>query len=241
MYDGTGNASALKIGRAGQGATFSGTLSTTDLRVNDLRYPVADGSDGQFISTDGSGTLSFSSILSGTLPDLSPSPANTYTSISAISVDVKGRVTNVITGAGGGASGSGAVYVYNSPINLVTKTGNYNASVSVNKVNKPAGVTHALIRIESEMDYKTFGPSSNTYIQTLISGVRAALAGNRNVNGQNYGSGYANVTTWLAPIDGSNNIDVYINLVDGAYSSSVSGRVTIDLLGYASYNTLSNS
>ena len=43
------------------GGTYP-SMTTTNAYINDLAYPTADGSNGQVVTTDGAGTLSFSSV-----------------------------------------------------------------------------------------------------------------------------------------------------------------------------------
>lgn len=59
IYDGIGNASSISIALSGYGATVTGTLSASQLKVGGLTFPASDGVSGQVISTDGNGTLSF--------------------------------------------------------------------------------------------------------------------------------------------------------------------------------------
>jgi hypothetical protein len=97
LYDGLGNASALSLGRDGNGGTINGNLSASSLTVGDLTYPSISGNANDVVMQNENGDL----ILSDTLPssilaDLNPNPANTYDGgIKSIKVNSKGLTTEV--------------------------------------------------------------------------------------------------------------------------------------------------
>ncbi len=95
MYDGAGNASAIALGTAGNGASITGTFV-----ADGVTYPASsEGSTGNFLQLDSNKKLNFiSTINSSYLTDLSPSPANTYDGvITGMVVNSKGLVTSVTT------------------------------------------------------------------------------------------------------------------------------------------------
>jgi len=96
VYDGLGNTSSLSIGRNGNGATVSGQLSASNLKVGTQGYPSTTGSVGSIVIQETSGSLGYTTSLSGSyLSDLSPNPADRYKSIDYIDVNSKGLVTKI--------------------------------------------------------------------------------------------------------------------------------------------------
>lgn len=96
IYDGSGQETALSLGLDGNGATVSGSLSTSDLKVGQLTMPKVAGSQGSVAVQNANNELEMSDGLpSSILDDLNPSPAGTYTGISSITVNSKGLVTEV--------------------------------------------------------------------------------------------------------------------------------------------------
>lgn len=97
ITDGCGNNTSLTLGAAGQGSTFDSGLTVTNIfAACGLTYPTADGSAGQAIVTNGSGSLSIGQVCTAGLADLSPSPAACGRP-STIEVNAKGQVTDLCT------------------------------------------------------------------------------------------------------------------------------------------------
>ena len=97
ITDGCGNDTSLTLGAAGQGSTFCGGLTVNSTFVAcGFTYPTADGSAGQAIVTNGSGSLSIGQVCTAGLADLSPSPAACGRP-STIEVNAKGQVTDLCT------------------------------------------------------------------------------------------------------------------------------------------------
>lgn len=97
ITDGLGNCSSLSVGQVNQGATVTGQLSTSGQFFSlGLSYPTLDGTADQVVKTNGSGTLSFDSVCN-LLPQASTAigSTTTYTKLSSVTVDSKGRVSNV--------------------------------------------------------------------------------------------------------------------------------------------------
>lgn len=97
ITDGCGNNTSLTLGAAGQGSTFdSGLTVDSTFAACGFTYPSADGSAGQAIVTNGSGSLSIGQVCTAGLADLSPSPAACGRP-STIEVNAKGQVTDLCT------------------------------------------------------------------------------------------------------------------------------------------------
>ena len=82
-----------------------GTVTPSDNSVGVTQLNLSDGSDGQFIKTDGSGTLSFASV-SSALDDITTGDAASTLATSAgnITIDAQGNDTDIIfKGTDGGA------------------------------------------------------------------------------------------------------------------------------------------
>jgi hypothetical protein len=111
---------------------FSGTLSTTSLTVTSgltagaVTYPIAHGSSGQVLSTTGSGTLTWTSGLTGVDP-IGSSPTTNGASISAGKL-----VLQPADGTNGGVltSGTQTIGGQKSFANAVTNSGASNAGSS---------------------------------------------------------------------------------------------------------------
>ena len=103
IEDGTGNATALTLGAAGQSSSFDAQLTVSNGFVaNSLTYPTSDGSANNVLKTDGSAGLTFACVntllpLSGTaLNGIGGAGVSTqFTSISAIGLDQTGRINEV--------------------------------------------------------------------------------------------------------------------------------------------------
>jgi len=233
LYDGNGNASSLKLGRAGVGATVLGTLSAESIAVNGIAYPSVDGTAGNLFITDGAGNVSMGALSDDSLPTLVPSPASTYGSISSITVDEKGRVTALVETAGGGGGGTATSQsFYVTPINLLDVTNSTTTNVNVDQTNKPTDSTYAILRIDiRSRDKRGGGSSAIVYINGILAGMSSTLG----MNGGGYHGSDSHVGLWYAKIDGSDKISVDIqrNLLDDF-------QCTIDLMGFANFNTLSN-
>lgn len=240
LYDGGGNASSLRLGRYGEGATIHGPLSCSAFTSNGISYPIIDGTPSQFIKTNGSGTLTFGNISNTDLPDLVPNPASTYEGISAITVDTKGRVTNVKVSGGGSFNYSG-VYMYVSPILLVTTTSkNYSEVVSVARSNMPDGVTFAILKIEMNSVAPPDQVTRTGELTVRINNEKTVVLGLTDwIYSENHEDNYVNNNhlIWYAAMDGSNNITV--DVVDDG-TSNLRCRTRVYLLGYATYTQLSN-
>lgn len=232
IYDGDGNSSALRLGRAGFGATISGGLSCNVLSASGIQYPITDGTSGQFLQTNGSGRLTFSSILSTSLPNLSPNPANTYTGISAISVDSKGRVTNVVTAGGGGAALS-QTSLYSSPIALLDVTYAFVGDIYAGRPNMPSDSTFVILQIDAHGVFNQSTDSGPIYI--YVNNARAAMLGSDTYFRQQ-NIFHNNVSTlWYAALDGSDNIHIRIETyVVGGFQY----RVRFNILGYTNHPIL---
>ena len=94
VYDGSGQASSLKLGLSGNGADVSGQLVVDTLKVGTLNYPSTNGSAGEFLYQVDANTVGRTSTILG---DLNPDPSGNYDieDISAIKVNSKGLVTEV--------------------------------------------------------------------------------------------------------------------------------------------------
>lgn len=238
MYDGNGNSTSIRVGRLGQGFSVIGTLSSDVLSVAGITYPTADGSVNSYMKTDGAGTLSFGSIGINDLPTLSPNPASTYINISSITIDAKGRVTNVKE-SGGGASYS-LVSLFATPIILVdTVLREYSSTVNVYRSNMPAGTTHVLLHVDmaacSTPNDRVRSDKCAVYINN---DEVCAIGSDVWMVGETLEDHYTNnnTTHWYAQIDTSNNISVRITPA----TNNMRTRTRVKLLGYATFNTLSN-
>jgi hypothetical protein len=229
IYDGEGNATSLRVGRSGEGVTISGVMSSSSLIVNGIIYPTTDGSAGNLLQTDGAGTLSFSPFLSSTLPTLTPSPANTYQSISSISVDSKGRVTQITTAAGGVNTSQS---IYASPILLLDTTNNHSGTLDAARSNMPADTTYALIKVVSAARKEH---SSNTWVEVALNGEIVSTLFPKNVSSSVDTISLGSVGMWPVKLDGSNLFTIDITSLNMQYQ-----RHKIYLIGYANFNTLSN-
>lgn len=236
MYDGNGNSTSIRVGRLGQGFSVIGTLSSDVLSVAGVTYPTADGTANQYMKTDGSGTISFDSISDSDLPSLIPNPASTYKGVSAITVDSKGRVTNVVTAESGSIV---PVYLYETPIAILETSGSYNSNINVAKANMPSDATYALLKIHGEVCWSTAGPGTVSNLSVYINGVRAFMTGCSQLPADNHGHGEGTISIWFAKMTG-NEITVQVSREIGRYAAEYSSYASVDLLGYASYNTLSN-
>lgn len=107
IYDGSGNNSALSVGRSGNGATVSGQLSASSLTVGNIAYPTVAGAVGAVVVQSNNNQLEFSNSLpSSILENLSPNPAGTYgkttpfnsgSHIYNFKVNSKGLITEINT------------------------------------------------------------------------------------------------------------------------------------------------
>lgn len=110
IYDGSGQASALSLGLASEGATISGLLSSSTFKVGSLTYPSEVGTTGSVAYLSDPNTISFTSSLPSTvLAPLSPSPSGRYggyydenddfvrNHIYNVTINSKGLVTDVKT------------------------------------------------------------------------------------------------------------------------------------------------
>ena len=105
IEDGTGNATALTLGAAGQSSSFDAQLTVSNGFVaNSLTYPTSDGSANNVLKTDGSAGLTFACVntllpLSGTVLNGAGTTtarlSTQFTSISAIGLDQTGRINEV--------------------------------------------------------------------------------------------------------------------------------------------------
>jgi hypothetical protein len=96
IYDGSGQETALSLGLDGNGATVSGSLSTSDLKVGELTFPKVGDTVGSVVVQVSPTELGLTDELpSSILADLVPSPEGTYTGISSLTVNSKGQVTEV--------------------------------------------------------------------------------------------------------------------------------------------------
>lgn len=240
VYDGSGNVSSLRLGRSGNGAYISGTLSANALTVNGISYPSVDGSAGTFLTTNGAGGLTFSSIPLSSVPDLSPSPAGTYVGLSAITVDSKGRITDVVSANSGAALTS--VTYYATPIDIYSNSSTSNVAafdLSCDQTNKPSDATYALIQIYNEIGWSDNNDKAcSCYV--LINGAQASIVGSVYGGGEIFKNSSLSFTTWAAKLDGSDNISVQIARTFAAGTANRTSFVQIRLLGYATYNTLTN-
>lgn len=239
IYDGEGNATAISLGRQNHGISIHGGVSCSALSAANIVYPTTDGTNGQFLQTNGAGRLSFNSLAGSDLPTLAPSPANTYYNLSSITVDNKGRVTQVVTAP---AATTANTSLYVTPITLLETTGKtQSGTINVAKVNMPSNATHAILAIDIQSVIYGSGANTNNF-EVLINGVRAAMIGSdtfsRTVQSLD-DFNYSNINTmWYAAMDGSNNISVvFVNNTN----SAVNIKTIIKLLGYSNINTLSNS
>ncbi len=90
----------------GEGTSTVVEVSTTQMRVNGLTYPTADGTVGQFIKTDGAGNLSFATVsLSYALDDLSDVTVTSVASGEVLKYDGAGWINNTLAEAGISAVG----------------------------------------------------------------------------------------------------------------------------------------
>jgi hypothetical protein len=243
MYDGGGNATSISIGRTGKGVSVTGTLSASLLQSGGLSYPQADGSAGQYLGTDGAGALTFYSVGSGTLPNLDPDPSNIYRSISAISVDAKGRVTGVVTGAG--SSDTTAQYRYVTPINLFYVTNSYSDTIDASQSNMPADATYAVLRIRYSYHWDQSDSGGYGYTKISVNGVDAVVCGTEpsgtwGMRGDDDEIGYTGVQEWYAKLDGSNNFTINVDSSGASSYPEFTMVVQVDLLGYTNFNTLTN-
>lgn len=232
IYDGGGVASSLKLGIWGQGVTVGGPLSAASLTVNSLIYPSTDGTAGQFIKTDGSGTLSFATFAATDLPAVVPNPAATYVGLSSITVDSYGRVTQVKQASGGGSATS--QYWYATPIEIYNSPNQFSGTVDTTQSNIPSDATYAILRIQGTTGIGSGGSTST--LTTQINGIDVIRFGNHDAffnNADEVGNNI--VMLWYAELDGTNGFDL-----DVTYNLYSKVNITIDLLGFANFQTLSN-
>jgi hypothetical protein len=98
IYDGSGQASAIALGVAGNGAQISGGLSISGkLSSGELEFTNADSvvGEGFPLVTNGEGYVDFGQIVNEALPDMDPNPDGTYSEIDAIKVNSKGLVQQI--------------------------------------------------------------------------------------------------------------------------------------------------
>jgi|GEM_PF-3806608 len=234
LYDGNGNATSVRLGRSGNGATITGILSAQQFKASGINYPTVDGNENEALITDGNGNAFFGS-LSGSLPDLTPSPANTYTSLSSLTVDAKGRVTDVGTGAGG-SLGLANQYRYVTPITLFEITNDYSADVNVNQANKPDDATYAIIQIEMELERnQKVGYVQTFYVDIKLNNVLVDYQGNKRFSGSHTDQ-HARIIERYAKIDGSGNVNFNFTTV----GSNTNYYAKATLVGYANFTQLTN-
>ena len=104
----SGNISGVNLSASGTLAVTGNTTLTGSLTADGLAYPTTDGSAGQFLKTDGSGTLSFGSVATSDagLQSMQVFTSDgTYTRPAGIT---KVKVTVIGGGGGGGGSKSTA-------------------------------------------------------------------------------------------------------------------------------------
>lgn len=246
IYDGNGNATSLSLGVSGQGATITGKVTigstlTNGLTSNGIVYPAVDGIPGAIMVTNGAGTARFTSTLPiSSLQNLSPDPTGTYSNPSSVTVNSSGLVTSITSGTG---TDPFVEYIYTSPIVLhLTEQSNTESgtvtitdTLNVNQINKPTGVTYAIIQVFQSSDStnnnnRTFGMVALNDIVVSATGA----SGSTSIAG--------NVDT--APQSNITRVPALINA--GTVSLSASFRNTstrflqIQLIGYNNAITLSN-
>jgi len=118
--DGGSGITALTLDMSEAGAaTFNSTIAATGLTINSAyTLPTADGSSGQFLTTDGSGTLSFATVSTNSI-----SQANSNVT-----------VTDSGTGAVTVAADGNTIITMNASITL-------DASAATNSIRLPVGTT----------------------------------------------------------------------------------------------------
>jgi len=129
----TANDMEKVITEQGENVTIAGTLTGTTLVVDGLTYPTADGTNGQVLQTNGSGTLSFADTSPGGATVSSDTSTNaerliyvgsiTTGTLSAVTQD-SGLTYNPSTGTltSAGFSGSGASLTALNGSNISTGT-----------------------------------------------------------------------------------------------------------------------
>ena len=157
IYDGNGGVAALKLGVNCNGATICGGLSATSLSATSLSLTTP--------------------ILSSILPNVTPSPAGTYTGyLTSINVTSKGIVTGVST-----ASTITLPYKAYAAVNF---NGTYNSTA--NQGSSPANFTIAdnsyniaqILWVNTGLYRVTFTtPMTNTNYVPIVQNVSPALSG----------------------------------------------------------------
>ena len=253
IYDGDGNGSSISLGKVGEGLTVTGTISSTGnasfantvvtaLTASTLKYPTADGGAGAFLRTSGTKQLYFSTTIpSSAIEALSPSPAGTYTNPSSITVNNKGQVTSATSGT---VSTTSTIWRYVTPILI------YNHSVTgvndltvgpitidlTNQPNRPSSANYAIILIEGQYRCDTDG-TQDVFTKVSINGFNALTAGVVHALSDSF-NGQRNTLEYSALLTSSQfTVTTQYHLNDNAKM----GAVNIWLVGFAAYNTLSNS
>jgi hypothetical protein len=237
IYDGGGNASSLRVGRLGNGISVIGSLSSDSLSAAGLGYPNVDGTANQFLQTNGAGKLNFASLAGSDLPTLSPDPANTYVYVKDLTVDSKGRVTNVTTEVPEPYPTQPSIFT-NPLLRLDTVwpgpyPGYHQEDMYCGNWNKPAGTTHVFLAIE--MQIVRYNGASTAPSVVYINGVNALMCGSDTFILPQAQSVLTCHTLWIARLNGDY---VTVGIQQGTPGVAPI-RTRIGVVGYATYNVLS--
>jgi hypothetical protein len=146
-------------------------------------FPTSDGTTGQVLTTNGSGTLSFASPTVGTVTSVDVSGGTTGLTTSGGPVTGAGTITLAgtlaVTNGGTGATtstGSGAVVLATSPT-LVTPVLGVASATSVNKVAVTPPATSATLTLADGSSLITSGGNSLTLTTTATTSVTLPTSG----------------------------------------------------------------
>lgn len=256
IYDGVGNASSMSLGRLGNGVTFSGTLSASGaavlnqgltvhnqqliagagtvlyngLSANGLRYPTSGALSGIMIQGANNQLHLHTQLPTQAIPLVFPSPAGTFSNIASITVDTRGRVTDVSTASVGARTVTSTTYLSDSKLIATISPGD-TYLVPISWADAPTTAKAIIIFVRPSgtqpginATYQLFGSHNGSTGSEFP--IMWCAGGDHN----------SSLSPWMAGVQAVVRCDELTPSVNCTYfrrsSSSTSATIEIHILGY---------
>jgi hypothetical protein len=187
IYDGTGQASALSVGLADNGASITGLLNSDTLKVGDLTYPFTTGNTGDIIYQKSATEIDrISKLPSSSLADVTYSSDDIkYIHPSSITLKKSGLVSNVFVPYQGDTNYKIAsnMFIRNAGSGVAVGTGSYQISknnwtdIDLNSVisvhtgeNNPIIAILSINITDSDNTFQTTSDQTTTFYATGTTG-----------------------------------------------------------------------
>ena len=178
------SAESLGIGTSSPATALDvvGTITSDGLTVNGITYPSSDGSNGQVLTTDGSGTLSFQDGGGGAGADAAT--LDGLDSSQFLRSDVDGTLAGVLTIDGGleGVSISSPIVLNNPNLNSTSSGDYFGENVSIDG-------NYAIVGVRGEDEPSNSG-SGKAYIYNVTTGALVHTLHNPNAYNTSAGDAF---------------------------------------------------